>query len=85
MNTKRPVYTILIGFVLVLLGAFLPFLMVMRMVESTFFLNFFSYTVSVVGLFLGIIGSAMFVQYHKKKNKDIYPPPEIPTDHHTDW
>jgi hypothetical protein len=85
MNPRRPVYIILIGFVLVLLGAFLPFLMVMRIVKSTFFLNFFSYGVSVVGLFMGIIGSALFVSYHRKKNKDIYPPPEMPTDKHQDW
>jgi hypothetical protein len=85
MNPRRPVYIILIGFILVLLGAVLPFLMVMRIIGSTFFLNFFSYGASVVGLFLGIIGSALFVQYHKKKTKDIFPPPEMPTDHHQDW
>ena len=78
-------YLILIGFGLVLLGAILPFLMVMRIVQSTFFLNFFSYGASVTGLFLGIIGSAMFVQYRKAKNKDVYPPQEMPTDKRQDW
>lgn len=85
MNPRRPVYIILIGFVMVLLGAFLPFLMVMRILKSTFFLNFFSYGISVVGLFLGIIGSALYVSYRKRKSKDIYPPPEMPTDQHQDW
>ena len=85
MNPRRPVYMLLIGFVFVLLGAFLPFLMVMRIITSTFFLNFFSYIVSVVGLFLGIIGSAQFVSYHRKKSKDIYSPPESLDDHHKDW
>jgi hypothetical protein len=33
---------------------------------STFFLNFFSYTASLVGLILGIIGSAMYVRQEKK-------------------
>jgi positive regulator of sigma E activity len=75
----------MIGFVLVLLGAILPFLMVMRILNSTFFLNFFSYGVSVVGLFLGIIGSALLVTYHKRKNKDIYSPPDMPADQHQDW
>jgi hypothetical protein len=85
MNPRRPVYIILIGFVLVLLGAFLPFLMVMRIMKSTFFLNFFSYGVSVVGLFMGIIGSALLVQYRKSRNRNIYPPPEMPNDKHQDW
>ena len=85
MNPRRPVYLIMIGFGLVLLGAILPFLMVMRIVQSTFFLNFFSYGASVIGLFLGIIGSAMFVQYRKAKTKDVYPPQEMPTDKHQDW
>lgn len=85
MKPLRPVYIILIGFVCVLLGAFLPYLMVMRFVKSTFFLNFFAYGISVIGLFLGIIGSAMYVRYTKKKNKDILPPPEIPHDRDRDW
>jgi vacuolar-type H+-ATPase subunit I/STV1 len=85
MNPRRPVYMILFGFALVLLGAFLPFLMVMRIIPSTFFLNFFSYGVSIVGLFLGLIGSALFVSYNRKKSKDIYSPPESLDDHHKDW
>jgi uncharacterized membrane protein len=85
MNPRRPLYLILIGFVLVLLGAILPFLMVMRILTSTFFLNFFSYGVSVVGLFLGIIGSALLVQYRKAKKRDIYSPPNMTTDKHQDW
>jgi len=58
---------ILIGFVLVVVGVVLPFLMVMHILESTFFLNFFSYGASLVGLFLGIIGSASYV--HEKRQK----------------
>jgi hypothetical protein len=86
----RPVYLILIGFICVLLGAFLPYLMVMHFVKSTFFLNFFAYTVSIVGLFLGLIGSAMHVRYTRKKNKDTMlppdiPPSEIPPDRKQDW
>jgi hypothetical protein len=61
-----PVKIILIGFFLMVLGVVLPFLMVVRVLESTFFLNFFSYTVSLVGLILGISGSAMYVRMKKK-------------------
>jgi hypothetical protein len=60
---------ILIGFVLVTLGMVFPFLMVMQILESTFFLNFFSFAASVAGLFLGLIGGAMYVRL-SQKNKD---------------
>ena len=62
-----PLKIILIGFALVVLGAVLPFLMVLHILESTFFLNFFSYSASLVGLFLGLIGSAYYVRLNKKK------------------
>ena len=63
---KSPWKIIFLGFLLVLAGAVLPFLMVINLVMSTFFLNFFSYTASLVGLILGIIGSAMYVRQEKK-------------------
>jgi len=67
MKTPSPGVMIGIGFVLVLFGAVAPFLMVMRIVPSTFFLNFFSYAASVSGLFLGIIGAALYVRNHRKR------------------
>ncbi len=85
MRTIRGEYLIVIGFVMVLLGAILPFLMVMQILKSTIFLNFFSYTVSVAGLFMGIIGSAYLVRYHRNKNKEIPPPMEPPSDRYHDW
>jgi hypothetical protein len=36
----------------------MPFLMVISVVESTIFLNFFSFGASVLGLFLGVAGIA---------------------------
>jgi uncharacterized membrane protein len=68
MNVPSPLVLILIGFVLVLLGAVLPFLIVLRVLESTFFLNFFAYTASVAGLVLGIIGSSLYVREGRGKN-----------------
>jgi hypothetical protein len=58
---------ILIGFALVVLGVVLPLLMVMHVIESTFFLNYFSYGASLVGLFLGVIGSAYYIRQKRKK------------------
>lgn len=54
-----------LGLFLMLLGVVLPFLMVIHVIESTFFLNFFSWGASVVGLALGMIGVAMLTSYRK--------------------
>ena len=43
---------------LLLLGCIMPFLMVMHVVESTLFLNFFSFGASILGFFIGMIGIA---------------------------
>ncbi|MBM3151035.1 MAG: hypothetical protein FJZ96_02325 [Chloroflexi bacterium] len=58
-----------LGFVLVLLGAVLPFLIVMQAIESTIFLNFFAYTASFTGLMLGVVGAAFYVKNTKNKDK----------------
>ena len=62
---RSPRFLLGLGLFLMLLGIFLPFMMVIRLVESTFFLNFFSWGSSVVGLALGMIGVAMMVSYRK--------------------
>jgi hypothetical protein len=64
--TISPLKIILIGFALAVLGVVLPFLMVIHVLESTFFLNFFSYASSTAGLILGIVGAAMHVRLKKK-------------------
>jgi hypothetical protein len=66
MSHLRPVQLILIGFVLMMVGWTLPFLMVLQVLESSFALNFLSYFAQVSGLFLGIIGAAMYVRLKKK-------------------
>ena len=61
---------ILIGFVLVFLGFLLPLLMVIKVLESTYFLNFFSFTASIVGLFMGLMGAAQYVvEFRRKRDK----------------
>jgi hypothetical protein len=62
-----PVKIILIGLSLAILGVVLPFLMVLHVIQSTFFLNFFSYGASTVGLILGVIGTSMYARLKKKK------------------
>ena len=59
--SRDPRFMIAVGFVLVLAGVVFPLLMVLRWVQSTFWLNFLSYSASVAGLFLGLIGAASYV------------------------
>ncbi len=66
MDKLSPWQMILLGFLLSLTGVILPFLMVIHVLESTFFLNFFSYGVSLIGLFLGVIGASQYVRKNKK-------------------
>jgi Ni/Fe-hydrogenase subunit HybB-like protein len=56
MNSPRLLLSL--GVILMLLGVVLPFLMVIHVLESSFFLNFFSWGASVAGLALGTIGFA---------------------------
>jgi hypothetical protein len=58
-STKNARILILLGLFLVVMGVVLPFLMVIKILESTFFLNFFSYAAQVSGVILGILGLAM--------------------------
>jgi hypothetical protein len=66
---------ILIGFFCVLTGAVLPFLIVLKLVPSTFFLNFLAFGASTVGLFLGVIGVATYVGDRRRKRRDDWPNP----------
>ena len=54
-----------LGVFLMLLGIILPFLMVIQVLESTFFLNFLSWGASVGGLAFGTIGFAMYSKGRK--------------------
>ena len=57
---------ILAGFALSVMGVALPLLMVIQVLQSTFFLNFFSFTASLLGLMLGIAGAARYIGAHRK-------------------
>lgn len=66
--STNPYLLILVGFFLVLFGFLAPFLMTIQVVESTFFLNFASYTASFLGLVLGVIGAAMVYKSNRKQD-----------------
>jgi hypothetical protein len=59
---------IIIGFLLVLFGFIAPFLMVLKLIPSSFWLSFLSHGASVSGLFLGLIGASNYIQVNKKKS-----------------
>ena len=53
---KSPRFLLTFGVILMIAGVILPFLMVIRVIASTFFLNFFSWGMSSLGLALGVVG-----------------------------
>lgn len=61
---------IFIGFILVFLGFLLPLLMVMKILESTIFLNFFSFIASLAGIFMGLLGTAQYVVEVRRSRND---------------
>ncbi|MBE0682820.1 MAG: hypothetical protein IH589_12995 [Anaerolineales bacterium] len=56
---KSPHLLLTLGLLMMLMGVILPFLMVIKVLESTFFLNFFSWGLSSLGLALGMVGFAL--------------------------
>jgi hypothetical protein len=69
MMDRDPRILLGIGFVLMLLGVILPILMIMKLLVSTFFLNFFSYGASLVGLFLGMLGVMSIVARSRNRRR----------------
>lgn len=61
---------IAIGFVLVVIGAVLPFIIILHYVPSTFLLNFLAYTSSTAGIFLAVLGVALHVGKVRSKQHD---------------
>lgn len=60
---------IITGFILLVIGVVLPFLMVIRLLEPSFLLSFLSYFASLVGLIMGLCGVAWYVR-SRRRNMD---------------
>lgn len=67
MSFFTPVRMIVIGGILVIGAVVLPFLMILDVLESTLFLNFVSYLIGLVGMFLGVAGTALNVKSNRRK------------------
>jgi uncharacterized membrane protein len=56
-----------LGFVLVMTGAVLPFLMVVHAIQPTFPLLFFSFGATVAGLGLGLVATVFFARRRNRR------------------
>lgn len=65
MKQTSSIRLIIIGFILLVIGVVLPFLMVIRLLEPSFLLSFLSYFASLVGLIMGLCGVAWYA--HSKR------------------
>jgi hypothetical protein len=57
MNSPR--FLLSLGLTLLLMGWLIPILIILYVIPSTLFLNFLAWGLSISGLFLGFIGTAM--------------------------
>lgn len=64
-----PMQFLVSGFFMVLYGMVMPFLMVMHIVEATFFLSITSYVATFTGLMFGIIGIATYTREHRNRDR----------------
>jgi len=55
-----------LGFVLVVVGVVLPWLMFLQIVRSTWALNFLSFTASMAGVILGVVGVAYYARLRRE-------------------
>jgi hypothetical protein len=69
MRFLSPGRMIALGFLMVIIGFILPLLMVIQVLEASFFLVFITYVVSAGGLMLGFIG-ASFIVMGRRKQRD---------------
>lgn len=70
MNIEHPERLIVLGVSMMLFGCIAPFLMVVKVWEFTFFLNFLSYGMSVLGMAIGFIGVAVMRVKQKRSDDD---------------
>lgn len=62
----NPRLMMVIGVLLMVTGIVLPALILIKILESTYFLNFFSYFCQVLGLVLATLGLVTYVGMHRK-------------------
>jgi hypothetical protein len=66
MRWITPRNLIILGTLMMIAGVVFPLLMVIKVLESTFLLNFVAYISSIIGMMIGIIGAALYSRIHKE-------------------
>ena len=69
MMDLDPKILLAVGFFLLVLGVLLPFLMVLQILESTLFLNFFSFIAQFLGLIVGFIGAMSLARRSRRRDR----------------
>ncbi len=62
----KPVHMLLLSGILQVAGCGIPFLILIHKLDSTFFLNFLAWGLSVTGMFVGVIGLASYARLQRK-------------------
>ena len=70
LDRLSPVQMMIIGFILLVIGFVLPFVMVLRLIEPTLLLGFVSYLTSLVGLVIGLMGVVFYGRVQRSKDDD---------------
>lgn len=66
MRFLSPVGMMIVGLCLLVVGFIIPFLMIIQIIKPGFFLAFLSYAASLSGLFLGLIGAALYARERRQ-------------------
>jgi hypothetical protein len=66
MMQASPIRLIFLGFVLLLIGVLLPFLMVLQILGPSILLSFLAYLSSLGGLVIGLVGITMYSRSEKR-------------------
>jgi len=61
-----PTQFVVLGFLLVTYGMVMPWLMVLQIIEATFFLSFTSYIATFTGLLFGVVGVATYYRERRR-------------------
>lgn len=69
MNIQHPRAFMAIGVLFIIIGTIVPFLMMLEHIPSTFFLNFLSFTLQIIGLIMGLMGVAVIGVSRYRRNR----------------
>jgi hypothetical protein len=64
--TNNPRFLLTFGLILMSSGIVLPFLMIIKIIETTYFLSFLSWGISTLGLALATVGFTMWNNKNKR-------------------